>query len=83
MNKIIRPHTKHPIQYHNGYVVKSPLRSDLYDSFFSNDEKMAKSTTFSAPFSRYSLPLDTKILRHRTYFRVKQLTLTINMIYTP
>ena len=50
MNKIIRPHTKHPIQYNNGYVVKSPLRYDLYDSFFSNDDKMEKSTTFSAPF---------------------------------
>ena len=32
---------------------------------------MEKSTTFSAPFLRSSLPLDTKILRPRIYFRVK------------
>ena len=33
-----------------GDVVNSPLRPDCYDSIFSNDEKMEKSTTFSAPF---------------------------------
>ena len=32
---------------------------------------MAKPTTFSAPFLHSSLPLDTKILGPRMYFRVK------------
>ena len=32
---------------------------------------MAKSTTFSAPFLRSSLPPDTKISRPKIYFRVQ------------
>ena len=42
---------------------------------------MATSTTFSASFLLSLLPPDTKILKHRIYFRVKKLTLTTNMIY--
>ena len=53
-------------------MVKSPLVSDWYDSIFSNYETMAKSTTFSAPFLRSSLPPDTKILCPGIYFRVNK-----------
>ena len=70
-NKLISPPIKSPTPDHIGDVVKIPLISDWYDSTFSNDEKMGKSTTFSAPFLRSSLPPDTKILQPRIYFRVK------------
>ena len=38
---------------HIGDVIKISLGSDWYDSIFSNDERMEKSTTFSAPFICY------------------------------
>ena len=57
-------------------VFKSLLISDWYDPMFSNYEKMAKSTTFSAPFLCSSLPPDTKILRPGISYKVKQLTST-------
>ena len=41
---------------------------------------MAKSTTFSAPFLRYSLPPETKILCPRIYLRVKK-TVIDNQFY--
>ena len=50
VNKIIIITTKHPTPDHIGDVVNIPLIYDWYDSIFSNDEKMEKSTTFSAPF---------------------------------
>ena len=71
-NKLIILTTKPPTPDHIGDVVKSTLRYNCLDSIFSNDEKMEKSTTFSAPFIRYSLPQDTKILRPRIYSRVKK-----------
>ena len=58
--------------YHAGCVVKSPLRYDWYNSIFSNYGKFPKSTTFSAPFLRSSLRLDTKILFPRISFRVNK-----------
>ena len=80
-NLIIIP-TKTPTPYHIRNVVKSPLISEWYDSMYSNYEKMAGPTTFSAQFLHSLLPPDTKILIPRVYFRVKKLTLTTNMIYT-
>ena len=52
-------------------MVKSPLIYAWRESIFSNDEKMAKPTTFSAPFLHYSLPPDTKIPRPRICFRLR------------
>ena len=57
--------------YHIDDIVKIPLRSDWYDSTFSNDERMEKSTTFSAPFISSSLRPDTNILCPRIYFGMK------------
>ena len=51
-NKLISIPKKPPTPDHIGDVVKSPLRYDWYDSIFSNDEKMEKCTTFSAPLLR-------------------------------
>ena len=59
-NKRISLLKKPLTKYHIGDVVKSPHISACYDSIFSNHEKMAKSTTFSAPFLRSSLPPDKK-----------------------
>ena len=39
-----------------GYVVKSPIMDEWYDSIFENDEKMSGSTTFNAKFLCYLLP---------------------------
>ena len=63
--------TKHPTPHHIGDVVKSHIISDWLDSVFSNDEKMAKSTTSSAQFLCSSLSPDTKIIRPWISFRVK------------
>ena len=81
-NKLISIPTKPSTPDHIGDVVKIPLRSEWCDSIFSNYEKVERSTTFSAPFLRSSLPPETKILRPRIYFRLKQLTLITNMIST-
>ena len=61
---------KPPTPDHIGDVFKIPLRSE-WCGFFSYDEKMSTSTTFSAPFLRSSLPPNTTILRPRIYFRLK------------
>ena len=55
--------TKPPTPYHIGDVVKIALRAEWYDPVFENDEKMSKSTAFSAPFKHLLFPPDTKILR--------------------
>ena len=68
--KIISLPMKPPSPDHIGFIVKSPLRSEWYDSIFTYYEKMEKSTTFSAPFLCSLLPPDTKILHSRIYFRV-------------
>ena len=82
--KIIISLPKKPLTpYHIGDVVNSPLIPDRCASIFANDEKMAKSTTFSAPFLPSSLSPDTKILCLRVSFRVKQLTFKINMTSIP
>ena len=81
-NKLSSPPTTPPTPDHIEDVFNRPLRSEWYHSIFSNYEKMATSTTFSAPFLRSLLPPDAKILRPRIYVWVKKLTLTINMIYT-
>ena len=64
--------TESPTKDHIGYVAKSPLMYDWYDSIFPNDEKMAKSTTLSEPFLPSSLPPVTKITIPRIYFWVKK-----------
>ena len=66
-NKLINLPGKTPTPDHIGDVVKSTLRYNCLDSIFSNDEKMEKSTTFSAPFLHSSLPSDTKIIRPRIF----------------
>ena len=48
-----------------GYVVKSLLRSECYESTLAKYDKMEKFTTFSSPFLRSSLPPETKKLRPR------------------
>ena len=68
-NKIITLPKKPPTPDHD--VVKSPITYEWYDLIFSNYEKMATSTTFSAPFLRSLLPPYIKILRPRISFRVK------------
>ena len=68
--KLISLPTKSQTSDHIGDVVKSTLRSDWYNSIFSNYENLAKSNTFSAPFLRSLLPSDTKILRPMIYFRL-------------
>ena len=50
--KLIRLHTNPIIPYYIVDVVKIPLRSEWHDSIFKHYDKMAKSTTFSAPFLR-------------------------------
>ena len=70
-NKLISIPKKSPEPDHIEDVVDSPIRSECYDSIFSNYEKMATYTTFSAPFLSSLLPPDTNILRPRIYFRVK------------
>ena len=52
---IILP-TKPPAPDHIGDIVKSHHRAEWYYSILVNDEKMAKPTTFSAPFISSSLP---------------------------
>ena len=69
--KIISLPTKPPAPDHIGYVFKSLLIYEWYESRFPNHEKMAIDTTFSAPFLRSLLPPNTKILRPRISFRVK------------
>ena len=71
-NKIIILSEKIPTSYHIGDVVKSPLISECYESILSNHEKMAKSTTFSAPFLRSLLIPNTKIFIPIIFFRVKK-----------
>ena len=63
--------TKPLTAYNIGDEVKTPIRSDWYNSIFSKDEKMEKSTTFIASFLNYSLPPYTKTLYPRIYFRLK------------
>ena len=70
-NKTTIINTKPPTPDHIGDVFKSPLRSEWYDSIFSNYEKMATSTTSSAPFLSSLLPSNTKILTPKISFRVK------------
>ena len=70
-NKLISLPTKPPTPDNIGDVVNSPLISEWYNSIFSNYEKMAASTTFSAPLIGPFLSPNTKILRSRIYFRVK------------
>ena len=71
VKKLISLPTKPPTTYHIGGVVKSPLKSEWFDSKFSNYEKMATSTTFSALFLRSLLPTKTKKFRPTISFRVK------------
>ena len=80
--KIISLTTKHPTLDHIEDVVKSPLKNEWYDSILSNYEKMATSTTLSAPFLHSLLPPKIYILRPIISVRVKKLTLTTNIIYT-
>ena len=63
--------TKPLTAYNIGDEVKTPIRSDWYNSIFSKDEKMEKSTTFIASFLNYSLPPYIQILHRTIYFRVK------------
>ena len=70
VNKTIILQTKTPTTYHIGDVVNTPLWDNWYDSIFTNDEKMGKYTTFSAPFERSSLTPGKKI-RPRISLRVK------------
>ena len=46
---IILP-TNPPTTDHIGGIINIPLRAEWYDSIFENNEKMEKSTIFSAPF---------------------------------
>ena len=71
-NKLISLPTKNPTPDHIVDLVKSPLRSECYDSIFWNYEKMVVSKTFRAQFLRSLLPPDTKILRPRISLRVKK-----------
>ena len=71
-NKLISLHTKHPTLYNIKYLVKSPFISEWCDTFFSNYQKMAISTTFNTPFLCYLLPPNAKILRPIIYVRVKK-----------
>ena len=70
-NNIIIPLLKNLTPDHIGDVVNIPLRSEWYDSIFSNHEKISASTTFIAPFLRSSIPPDTKILKRIMHFRFK------------
>ena len=70
-NKLISLFTKPPTPVNIVDVVKTPLISEWYDSFFSNYKKMATFPKFSAPFLRYLLPPNKNTLRPRIYFRVR------------
>ena len=70
-NKLISLTTKYSKPDNIGDIVMSTLISDWHDSFFSNYEKMAKSTICGALFLRSLLPPSTKIPRPRIYFRLE------------
>ena len=70
-NILLRIPKKPTTPYHINDVLKIPLRSKWYESILEYYNKMTRSTTFSAPFLRYSFPTETKILRPRISFRFK------------
>ena len=72
-DKIISLPTRTSTPDNIGDVVNIPLRSEWYNSIFSNYEKMATPKTSSAPFLCSSLPPDKIIIRTRISFRVNNL----------
>ena len=71
IHKVVESAIKPEVPLHIGIALKSPFRSEWIEATFGGYDKMHRSSTFSRPFLRSSLPPNSLILSPRLSFEVR------------